>query len=184
VDNPQITAIRQQPLWTPAECEAIVARSAGLPWQRARINAGDSAPDARDTEECSLATAAHSVLGQQALHSLLGALQQANRRCWQAHLSGDLELNLLRYTDGAHYRRWHSDLFEEACTRKVSFTVQLSPADSYLGGALEFVESAAPASRQQGDLIVFPSFAVHRVAPVTEGVRIALVGWLHGPSFR
>jgi hypothetical protein len=34
-----------------------------------------------------------------------------------------------------------------------------------------------------GTVIVFPSYLAHCVTPVTKGVRWALVGWVHGPSF-
>lgn len=67
--------------------------------------------------------------------------------------------------------------------RKLSLTVQLSPADTYTGGELvihpEFV-----ASRDQGTMTVFPSFLCHTVNPVTSGVRFSLVSWLAGPPFR
>jgi PKHD-type hydroxylase len=33
-------------------------------------------------------------------------------------------------------------------------------------------------------LLVFPAFWLHRVTPTTKGTRQAIVGWVHGPSFR
>lgn len=30
----------------------------------------------------------------------------------------------------------------------------------------------------------FPSYVMHRVKPVTEGVRYSLVCWVSGPSFK
>ena len=33
-------------------------------------------------------------------------------------------------------------------------------------------------------LIAFPSYGVHRVAPVTTGTRKSLVIWVTGPQFR
>jgi len=38
--------------------------------------------------------------------------------------------------------------------------------------------------RERGTLILFPAFRTHRVSPVTRGLRVAVVGWIHGPSFR
>lgn len=33
-------------------------------------------------------------------------------------------------------------------------------------------------------LTAFPSYTMHRVTPVTRGVRKALVAWVNGPDFR
>lgn len=182
MNTPQITAVVQTPLLSPEACRAIADRTADLPWDQARLYDPDD-PDARRSESCSLAEHAVAALGADTLARLLGCTRHFNRRCWAATLSGEVELNLLRYRPGDHFQRWHSDLSEEADTRKLGFTVQLSPADSYTGGLLEFIEHDEPSTRRQGDIILFPAFAVHRVTPIEQGVRLVLVGWLHGPRF-
>ena len=35
-----------------------------------------------------------------------------------------------------------------------------------------------------GDVIVFPSFIDHKVAPVTKGIRYSVVAWYGGPPFK
>ena len=35
-----------------------------------------------------------------------------------------------------------------------------------------------------GSIILFPSYLVHRVRPITKGTRYAMVGWIHGDSFK
>ena len=35
-------------------------------------------------------------------------------------------------------------------------------------------------TRTQGSAVVFPSYQLHRVSPVTEGRRVSLVGWVMG----
>ena len=69
--------------------------------------------------------------------------------------------------------------------RKLSISIQLSPPESYEDGALELNVDGhvVAAPRALGTAILFPSFALHRVAPVTAGVRHALVTWIHGPDF-
>ena len=37
---------------------------------------------------------------------------------------------------------------------------------------------------KKGDLVVFPSFIEHKVAPVTKGVRYSVVAWYGGPPFK
>jgi len=83
---------------------------------------------------------------------------------------------------------WHSDRGWTglAGRRKLTLVVQLTPPAHYAGGALELnpggeVLTASPAI---GDAVAFPSFVLHRVAPVTEGVRHSLAAWMHGAPFR
>ena len=40
------------------------------------------------------------------------------------------------------------------------------------------------AEKARGTLIAFPSYVLHRVAPVTSGIRKSLVIWVAGPEFR
>ena len=70
--------------------------------------------------------------------------------------------------------------------RKLTVVAQLSEDGDYEGGALEVNGDGAPrvASRAQGGGIAFPSFALHRVAPVTRGRRWSLTIWAHGAPFR
>ena len=35
-----------------------------------------------------------------------------------------------------------------------------------------------------GRMVIFPSYLLHKVNPVTSGTRWAMVGWAHGASFR
>jgi PKHD-type hydroxylase len=40
------------------------------------------------------------------------------------------------------------------------------------------------APREKGTVIMFPSYLLHRVTPVTKGVRKSLVLWVGGTTFR
>ncbi len=85
-----------------------------------------------------------------------------------------------------HYD-WHIDLGTGRFSRrKISLSVQLSAADAYEGGDLEFHLSGLDRvkMRQQGTLIAFPSFLEHRITPVTRGERFSLVAWIDGPPYR
>jgi len=70
----------------------------------------------------------------------------------------------------------------EPLTRKLSATLLLN--DNFEGGNFEFFEQAHQPKMLAGSLIVFPSFMVHRVTPVTKGVRNSLVAWCVGPKFK
>lgn len=80
----------------------------------------------------------------------------------------------------------------ESRQRKVSASLQLSNDNEYEGCNLEVRlpiddEGRFPnliASRQKGDMIVFPSFAKHQVSKLESGVRNSMVLWYHGPAWR
>ncbi len=62
----------------------------------------------------------------------------------------------------------------------LAFTLFLSDSSSYEGGALA-VESALGEQEirlEAGDAILYPAGSLHRVAPVTRGIRLAAVGWV------
>jgi PKHD-type hydroxylase len=62
----------------------------------------------------------------------------------------------------------------------LAFTIFLEERDKYEGGAL-VVESALGAQEiklDAGDAILYPAGSIHYVAPVTQGARLAAVGWV------
>ena len=83
--------------------------------------------------------------------------------------------------------------------RKLSYSVNLTHPDEYEGGHFEWCDPysvnpmhdperavirAPQRGREQGSIIIFPSFLYHRVTSVTRGRRYSLVGWIAGPTFR
>jgi len=73
--------------------------------------------------------------------------------------------------------------------RKLSYSVHLNYGE-YEGGELEFRpwEDWTPLSiegkLQKGMMVLFPSYLLHRVTPVTKGIRYSLTGWVHGDAFQ
>ena len=62
-------------------------------------------------------------------------------------------------------------------TRKVSMSILLN--DNFEGGEFEFYPNIKLMPKT-GDAIIFPSYILHRVAPVTRGTRYSLVAWMIG----
>jgi PKHD-type hydroxylase len=83
---------------------------------------------------------------------------------------------------------WHMDMGRFPYShRKVSITVQLSDPDDYEGGDLEIWTGGVEpikAPRQKGAVVIFPSFLMHRITPVTKGVRKSLVLWVGGSTLK
>lgn len=75
------------------------------------------------------------------------------------------------HVDNALMGQWRSDL---------SFTLFLSDPQSYQGGELVLEGSDREDSYKlpENTLFLYPSSFLHRVNPVTAGVRLAAVGWI------
>jgi PKHD-type hydroxylase len=119
---------------------------------------------------------------------LYHAIERANSKYWQFNLYSMPEY--IQYTEyydnGGHYD-WHMDVGPGVLsTRKVSITVQLSDADEYEGGNLQFMRGdlQEDAPRGLGTVIVFPSYLLHRVSEITKGSRKSLVLWVGGDHYK
>lgn len=86
-----------------------------------------------------------------------------------------------------HYD-WHIDSghSDSRPPRKLSFILQLSDPEEYEGGDIQLRMGTEPLTlpKEKGLVVMFPSYQLHRVTPVTSGHRKTLVGWLTGPRFR
>ena len=121
---------------------------------------------------------------------IVGAVARANREAFQFDINEFKErLQVAAYdeTDAGHYD-WHSDIGDGpiAQFRKLTIVTQLSEPEDYAGGELEISlgGSALTAERELGSALLFASFMLHRVVPVSRGTRYSLTCWCHGPHFR
>jgi PKHD-type hydroxylase len=114
----------------------------------------------------------------------------ANDAIWQFDLISAPEL--IQYTEyydveGGHYD-WHQDIGPGYTSlRKVSITVQLSESDDYEGGDLQIWQggqSIQIGPRGAGNVIIFPSYMMHRVTKVTKGTRRSFVLWVGGSHYK
>jgi len=89
-------------------------------------------------------------------------------------------ITLSRYKKGMSYGAHVDDALMGGMRADVSFTLFLADPASYDGGEL-VIESASgeeDVKLPAGALVAYPSGSLHRVAPVTRGVRLAAVGWV------
>lgn len=92
---------------------------------------------------------------------------------------------IAKYEAPSGHYDWHCDTKLGERVRKLSISLQLSDPASYEGGDIELSNGAATVlPRGQGTVCCFPSWSIHRVNPVTSGVRYSLVAWVTGPQFR
>jgi PKHD-type hydroxylase len=80
---------------------------------------------------------------------------------------------------------WHVDR-GPGPTRKLSLVLQLSNPEDYVGGELHLLcnPESTLINKKRGLIVVFPSYVLHKVTPVTSGTRQTLVTWFSGPNFR
>ena len=111
-----------------------------------------------------------------------------NNRYFKFNLYGLVEgLQFTNYKAPSGKYGKHVDRGINMQIRKLSFSLQLSNPKSYEGGELCLYEGDKPLSgipKEQGTLIVFPSYVLHEVTPVTKGERNSLVGWITGEAFK
>lgn len=118
---------------------------------------------------------------------LIELMLELNREYYRFNLSGMTDVDtpaIMRYdasTRGRHGA--HTDAGSHFPTRKLSASVLLSDPADYEGGEVAF-EAFESIRAPLGSALIFPSFAIHEVRPVTAGTRYAMVAWVHGPTFR
>jgi PKHD-type hydroxylase len=88
-------------------------------------------------------------------------------------------LILSRYGEGQTYGSHVDDALMQGLRTDVSFTLFLSDPAIYDGGELIVQDTLEDRAIRltPGSLVIYPSTSLHRVAPVTRGSRLAVVGW-------
>ena len=116
------------------------------------------------------------------------AIQQVNAKSYGFDITkfeGRMQVTRYHEVDQGHYT-WHMDGGKKTAGRKISLSVQLSASSDYEGGDIGFFYTNKErfASRDRGAIVTFPSWVMHRVTPVTKGVRYSLIAWIVGPRWR
>merc|ERR1712130_546454 len=100
---------------------------------------------------------------------------------------GIIQFAVYNASDKGEYN-WHQDtgVYGKTAKRTLSAVVQLSPPDDYEGGRLQvrnYQYRIVEPPRTRGSIVFFRSFLIHRVTPVTKGVRRSLAIWIEGQDF-
>ena len=114
---------------------------------------------------------------------------------WNFDLQGIQVMQLTRYVAPNGHYDYHMDgngynttiNSDVGVVRKLSMSCLLNDPSEFEGGQLEFKLSSAPPpnlNMEKGDIVIFPSYYLHRVSPVTKGTRYSLVAWGVGEPLR
>lgn len=130
---------------------------------------------------------------------LIDVIQLMNNRWYGFDLNGfdAFQYGEYRADDGGHFE-WHTDLhfgdqnrqiddYGLQQPRKLSLSIALNePGVDFEGGEFQLNmghQDLITVPIPKGRIIAFPSFLLHRVTPVTKGVRKSIVVWVTGPKF-
>ena len=176
------------PLFTPAQCNQIIAAGRAQPPQQAQV--GMNTPGGRTDTKKRITTIGWIPFKEMGhMYTDLNIfIQKANEN----HFGfGDIRITenaqFTEYPEGGFYD-WHMDcdvnMQHEPPVRKISMTLLLNDPAEFEGGDLELMAPGKFAELKQGHAICFASFLNHRVNKVRRGVRQSLVVWFGGKPFR
>tara|TARA_R110000868_G_scaffold387475_2_gene656075 strand:- start:601 stop:1188 length:588 start_codon:yes stop_codon:yes gene_type:complete len=122
------------------------------------------------------------------IDKIMSQVTEANSAIWNFELKSIIDN--IQYTEyegnGGHYD-WHLDIGPGSIShRKISIVIQLSDPNDYVGGDLQIMTGSEYTTipRGKGNVVVFPSFLLHRVVPLTSGNRKSLVLWVGGDHYK
>ena len=125
---------------------------------------------------------------------LFGVAADINSRFYEYDLNGCGFLQFARYVNVGDGYCWHVDggigdtaiVQSDIQPRKLSMVLALTDPKRYEGCELQVRIGPKPATipMPRGRIAIFPSFVLHRVAPLELGVRETLTAWIVGPNFR
>lgn len=112
----------------------------------------------------------------------------ANDQIWGFDIYSIIDsIQYTEYPEGGGHYDWHIDIGPDTINhRKISIVVQLSDPKDYEGGDLQIWSGGEfrTVDKKKGSVIIFPSFLMHRVTPVTKGNRKSLVLWMGGSPYK
>jgi len=166
------------------EIETIVNHSKQYQLEKAKLE--------NDAEENSIRNNEIVFIGPEGIEWLFSKLanvcSEMNERFFKFDIFGLAEgLQFTQYTAPNQFYKMHMDKLFMKNVRKLSIVVQLTDENEYEGGDLELIlgadDDTVKMTRKKGKVIMFPSYIIHQVAPVTKGQRHSLVGWITGKPF-
>lgn len=161
-------------------CPRLIEACSSQGLQNAQVGGGARVRDIRDVRLVKL------PIDRGIAATMAGIGLAVNRDNWRFDVTHCAQCDFLRYDKEGHYQA-HVDMFMDRDaddTRKLSVLLFLN--DDFEGGRF-FIQTGAKKTypvQRPGTVVVFPSFFVHGVEPVTSGERFSLITWVVGPWLR
>lgn len=175
--------------FTKTDIDGIVQLGESVPKQQATVFNDATTEVSESIRRTEVGWIAHSAESDWLYKMLAYYAADLNARYFGFALSGFAEQ--LQYTvyHGSDEQPgkydWHIDMdVHTLAPRKLSLVIPLSVPEEYEGGELEFQGiSTSRGTKIQGDVNAFSAWVMHRVTPVTKGIRRSLVAWISGPQY-
>ena len=177
------------PIFSPKQCQMIIEAGRSQPRQNASVGQAEKKGGIVDTNT---RTSHISWIPFKNMPEMYKDIETIMKKTNGNHFGFDgMQITeLAQYTEypsGGFYD-WHMDsdvnFAHEPTVRKISMTCLLSHESEFEGGELQIERDKNKVKLVQGQAIFFASFLLHRVAPVTRGVRKSLVMWFGGPPLK
>ena len=177
------------PLFSPKQCQMIIEAGRAQPRQDASIGTSNKDGGVIDTKT---RTSHISWIPFSKMPEMYKDIEKTMKATNGNHFGFDgMQITeMAQYTEypsGGFYD-WHMDsnihFEQEPPVRKISMTCLLSHESEFEGGELQLEKEKNKVKLVQGQAVFFASFILHKVAPVTRGVRKSLVMWFGGPPLR
>ena len=188
--NPPFELDRENP-WvyaegflSPEECAEVIKLGLDANLQAANIFESGVNKTARNNEISWLNPNENTEWLYQKLSS---AISHMNQQFFDFDISGLIEgIQFTKYSAPGDKYIKHVDTIFGGKVRKLSVSVQLSNPQDYDGSELLLYLGEDPEQMpvEQGALVMFPSYTIHEVKPVTRGTRYSLVTWVTGKQFK
>ena len=155
--------------------EALEAAAQELSFEDGKATAGRYARDVKTNQQAAACTELDEIL------------ETARARIWDNEIFQSVarpkrvaRMLLSRYRSGMEYGTHVDDPVMQGHRTDLSFTLPLSAPEEYDGGGLVIDDGLEERviRLQAGDMVLYPTSALHRVEPVTRGARVAIVGWI------
>ena len=177
------------PIFSPKQCQMIIEAGRSQPRQNASVGQAEKKGGIVDTNT---RTSHISWIPFKNMPEMYKDIETMMKKTNGNHFGFDgmqitEQAQYTEYPSGGFYD-WHMDsdvnFVHEPTVRKISMTCLLSHESEFEGGELQIERDKNKVKLVQGQAIFFASFLLHRVAPVTRGVRKSLVMWFGGPPLK
>jgi len=170
------------PVFTKEECEKIISIG-----NKKGLYKGSTIQTTKNVRDSSISWLLPSDNLDWVFRRITDIVLELNSKFFNFDLYGFIEgFQFTHYKEPDGKYKKHIDRGLNIQIRKLSLSIQLSDPNSYKGGDLilhyEDIPTILP--KEQGKLLMFPSYTMHEVTPVTKGERYSLVAWITGPQFK
>lgn len=171
------------------EINDIIKLCSSLPVEKAAVGDSENTEGIDNIRNSTISWLERTVESEWIYERLAYIARKLNAEFYNFDLYGFVEHMQFTVYDGSiegHYT-WHLDFSNTSVSpRKFSLVLQLSDPTEYEGGELQIYTEPEIKSveRKKGLVAAFPSWTLHKVTPVTSGIRKTLVVWVAGPQFK